>query len=200
MAFCALTFESRSSPAPPPRAGVTAMLTDSSAVRIQRAVRAYMSSRFDGASASAHKKAQQLAAMPRQQEKESSPAAATPVHKAIPSHATPPVGGQAFFGGVVGAGLGLPPTPYRTGRSPQPCSLMSPVRKTPPGGGGLPPMTPVDGDIGGVEREQVLSAWKKGIDNQVSIIHQQLIDSARKCTARSRSRSPPPGSAEKVCV
>ncbi len=36
---------------------------------------------------------------------------------------------------------------------------------------------------------------------QVSLIHEQLIDSARKCSARaerSRSRSPPPDSAEKA--
>jgi hypothetical protein len=125
------------------------------------------------------------------------------------SHVTPHAGGQGFFGGTsasaavggAGAGLGLPPTPYRTGRSPSQGSLMSPVRKTPPGGaGGLPPMTPVNSGVCGVEREQVLSAWKKGIENQVSIIHEQLIDSARKCSARSRSRSPPPefSSAEKV--
>lgn len=127
------------------------------------------------------------------------------------SHVTPPPGGQAFFGGGVctpGAGqaplCGLPPTPYRVGRSPPPGSLASPVRRTPPGGGnGLPPMTPVaQGSRGGGAdaaeplREHVLTAWKKGIEDQVSLIHEKLIDSARKGSARSRSRSrsPPPGS------
>lgn len=118
-------------------------------------------------------------------------------------HVTPSVGGEGFFGGgtpggpggVAGAGLGLPPTPYRAGRSP---AAGSPVRRTPPGNCGLPPVTPGNGGVCGAEREQVLSAWKKGIENQVSIIHEQLIDSARKGSARSRSRSPPPGSVEMV--
>jgi hypothetical protein len=124
------------------------------------------------------------------------------LHVTHVTHVTPPAGGHGFFGGgtpggpgAAGAGLGLPPTPYRAGRSP---AAGSPVRRTPPGNCGLPPMTPGNGGVCGVEREQVLSAWKKGIENQVSIIHEQLIDSARKGSARSRSRSPPPGCVEMV--
>jgi len=181
---------------------VAAMVTDSSAVRIQRAVRAYMASRFgagaarDAAAARADKHGEGSAGAQVSAQKSKS---ATKDGEGGAVHITPPAGGQGFFGGgpasAAGAGLGLPPTPYRAGRSP---AAGSPVRKTPPGNCGLPPMTPGNGGVCGAEREQVLSAWKKGIENQVSIIHEQLIDSARKGSARSRSRSPPPGSTEKV--
>ena len=178
------------------------MVTDSSAVRIQRAVRAYMASRFGvGRVARQTQDAAQDAASDELSFQKRKSDAKGP--EGGVSHVTPPAGGQGFFGGgtpggpggAAGAGLGLPPTPYRAGRSP---AAGSPVRRTPPGNCGLPPMTPGNGGVCGAEREQVLSAWKKGIENQVSIIHEQLIDSARKGSVRSRSRSPPPSSVEMV--
>jgi hypothetical protein len=230
--------------------GMAAMVTDSSAVCIQRAVRAYMIRTVVAARlpALAAKRKEgrpmkgQLVAQPavRHDGAASCSAAAAHVHARHAessaaalsaaqaetdreaacgsSHVTPPPGGQAFFGGAActpGGGwtkadggnlIGLPPTPYRAGRSPPPGSFASPVRRTPPGGGsGLPPMTPVAQGSRGPDaaeplREQVLTAWKKGIEDQVSLIHEKLIDSARKGSARSRSRSPAPGGGDEVKV
>lgn len=196
---------------------MTAMLTDSSAVRIQRAVRAHMARSHAGClrrpdaytDVTAHQLARAVAAAVAGcgidgGRGQNGVAADAPVPDdkctkrqqmwAAPSplHLTPPPGGRAFLGGSTSgaspgaevidsrAGLGgnrpTPTlTPYRLSRSPPSLihgSFMSPVRKTPPG-------------------------WKKGIEDQVSLINEKLIDSARK-GARSRSRSPPPASAEEV--
>ena len=193
---------------------MTAMLTDSSAVRIQSAVRAHMARSRAGSlrraeactDVTVHQLARAVAAavvgcgIDCGRGQNGAVAVPFPDEKCTkrqqmwaapsPLHLTPPPGGRAFLGGSTSgaspgaaaafvdsrAGLGgnrpTPTlTPYRLSRSPPSLlhgSFMSPVRKTPPG-------------------------WKKGIEDQVSLINEKLIDSARK-GGRSRSRSPPPAS------
>ena len=160
-----------------PGALAEAVAMDSSAVRIQRAVRAYLSGTRVGSLHRAGDSAGKL-----------EPVLNEP---AGPSHATPPGGGPAIQGGGINAGASLAADGARGGAGAGLGSASSPVRSTPPSPA-LPPATPVLAGTG-CEREQVLSAWKKGIETQVSIIHEKLVDSARKgSSARSRSRSPPP--------
>ena len=171
-----------------PGALAQAIAMDSGAVLIQRAVRAYLSGTRAGALGtrvgSLHRAGNRAGKF--------QPVLNEP---AGPSHATPPGGGPAIQGGGTNAGASLAADVARGGAGAGAGAASSPARSTPPSPA-LPPATPVLAGTG-CEREQVLSAWKKGIETQVSIIHEKLVDSARKgSSARSRSRSPlPPPSA-----